>query len=193
MTYSTPSEFQVSDPKLIDEKIADIQSALMLLSWNEVSFARAYKFARRNVETNTKVYYPAVYQLSTKDYQSAFPNDMLTSQSFVYVKQPQTLDSENNGFHEYTTAISIIFSFRMRAIGTAYKYRYTERLKYDVVEALKNVSDLDIESVYDEIEDCFSDFSVSEIESEFITEQFGALRFDCLIHYSNDCKITNTY
>ena len=193
MTYTTPIQFEVTSPTHLDAKIAEIQTALKTanLSWNQYSFARAYRFAK-NVE-GAKVYYPAVYQATTKDYLNVFPNDNLTAYSFVYVKQPQELESETNQWQDYTADIAIILAFRLDKIGTSYDYRFTERLKYDVVEALKNVDKLDIGSVYDEMEECFDLFTVSEIETEYLSEKWGALRLDCSVGYGNNCLIENSY
>ena len=193
MSYITPIEFEVTDPVLLDAKIAEIQTALKTasLSWNGYSFARAYKHAK-NVN-GAKVYYPAVYQGQSLDYLNVYPNDNLSSYSFTYVKQPQTLDSETDGFHDYEAELSVVVVFRLHKIGTSNAYRFTELLKYDVIRALEDIDSLTIESVYDEIEDCFSDFTVTEIEPQYLSEKFGALRFDCSVHYSNNCQITNTY
>jgi len=193
MSYTTPIQFEVPDPVLLDEKIAEIQAVLKTaeLSWNEYSFARAYKQAK-NVE-GAKVYYPAVYQGVDLDYLNVFPNDNLTSYSFVYVKQPQTLDSQTSGFHDYSAELSVIVVFRLNKIGTSNAYRFTELLKYDVIRQLEDIPDLIFGNVYDEIEDCFADFTVSEIEYQYLSERFGGLRFDCSVDYSNNCQITNTY
>ena len=193
MSYTTPNQHEISSGILLDAKIAEIQEALDGISWLQYSFARAYKHAQRNVESGAKVYFPAVYQNAGKDYLNVFPNDNLTSQSFVYVRQPQTLDFYDNGFHSYTAEVSIIVVFRLDKISTAYSYNFTELLKYDMITALNNIEGLSIGEVYDEIEEVYNDFTVSEIEAEFLSEQFGALRFDCSMTYSNDCIISNTY
>ena len=193
MSYTTPIQFEVSNPVLLDAKIAEIQTALKTanLSWNQYSFGRAYKHVR--LEDGAKVYYPAVYQGAGKDYLSMFPNDNMTNYSFVYASSPQDLQSSDEGTHTYETEISIILVFQFAKISSLYDNRFIERIKYDVIEALKLVSDLLINTVYDDIEDCFADFSVEQIESQFISDQYGALRLDCDMRYENDCLIENTY
>ncbi|RKZ99993.1 MAG: hypothetical protein DRQ47_10135 [Gammaproteobacteria bacterium] len=193
MSYTTPIQFEVTDPVLLDNKIAEIQTVLKTatLLWNEYSFARAYKHAK--MVEGAKVYYPAVFQGTGMDYLNMFPNDNLNSYSFVYAGQPQDLQYNDEGTHEYETTISIIVVFQLKKIGTSYDNRFTERLKYDVIDALALVPDLEIETVYDEIEECFAEFTVTEIEAQYLSEQFGALRLDCSVNYSNECLIINTY
>lgn len=193
MSYSTPIQFEVADPVLLDAKIAEVQAVLKtsVLSWNQYSFARAYRHAK--MVNGAKVFYPAVYQGAGLDYLNVFPNDNLTSYSFVYSGGPHELLSENNGFHHYESVISVIVVFRLNKIGSSYDNRFTERLKYDVIEQLGLVPELEVSAVYDDIEDCFSDFTLNEIETQYLSEQFGGLRFNCLVRYSNDCIITNSY
>jgi len=193
MSYTTPIQFEVANPVGVDEKVAEIQTALKTasLSWNEYSFGRAYKYVR--MKDGGKVYYPAVYQGRGKDYLSTFPNDNMTNYSFVYVRSPQDLSSADEGIHTYEAKISIILVFQFAKITTNYDNRFIERLKYDVIEALKLIPDLIINQVFDDIEDCFADFSTEEVESQFISDQYGALRFDCDVRYQNECLIENTY
>lgn len=193
MSTTTPIQFEVSDPVGIDAKIAEIQEALKTASlpWNEISFARAYKHAR--LKDGSKVYYPAVFQGTGKDYLSLFPNDNLDSYSFTYLDQPQDLRDDDNGIHYFESEIKIIVVYQPGKIGSLYDNRFSERLKYDVIQALHLVPDLEVNTTYDEIDECFSDFTVEEIESQYLSERYGALRFDCSVKFSNDCQITNTY
>ena len=194
MSYSEPIQFEVPGATMLDAKIAEIQDVLKTanLSWNAYSFARAYRFAKPNVD-GAKVYYPAVYQAVKGDYLNVFPNDNLSSYSFVYVGQPQDLLSENNGFHNYTAKIDIIIVFQFSKIGAANPYRFTELLKYDVINQLALVPALEIKRVYDEIEECFSSFTIEEIEAKYLSDRYGALRFNCDVRYETDCEIINTY
>lgn len=193
MSYKTPTQFKVGTSNtaiLLDEKIEEIQTAMDDLSWLTYSFARAYKTYKDMGET--RITYPAVYQGDGVDYLNCFPNDNYASHSFVFVRQPQRLISTTQGWNDYEADISIIVFFRLKEISTK-GYHFTEELKYDVVEILEDIPELTINEVYDEIEDAYADFTVSAIESEFLTEDTGALRFDCTVKYSNNCEITNIY
>jgi len=198
MSRTTPIQFEVTDPQGLDLKISEIQTRLKTanLPWNVYSFARAYRFVKVSQIGSVGgavITYPAVFQGEGLDYLDVFPNDNLKSFSFVVADQLQELKNENNGWHEYEGEISIILVFQLKKIGTANKYRFIELLKYDVIETLKLVPDLTIGSVYDDIALCYSDFSTSEIEVKYLSEQYGALRFDCSVDYSINCKLTNTY
>ena len=194
MSYATPIQFTVTSPILLDEKIAEIQTKLDTLSWLTYSFARAYRFAKTVDGAN--VYYPAVYQGSSGgglDYHNCLPNDNYTSHAFTYVKQPQRIVDATLGYEISQADISIIFVFRLDKISSKKSYYYTELLKYDVVALLDTIDSLKINETFDEMEAVFSDFTASAIEAKFLNKDFGALRFDCEVEYSNNCKITNSY
>jgi hypothetical protein len=196
MTYATPTQFTVSSAILLDAKIAEVQTALDSLSWLTFSFARGYRMFK-DVD-GQRVAYPAVYQGKTSahhasDYVNVFPNDNYASHSFVYVRQPQRMQRNDNGFHEYEADISVIVYYKLRDIDDTKGYHFSEELKYDVVEKLEALPELTVNEVFDDIEQVYSDFTAAAIESEFLAEGMGALRFDCTVNYSNDCKITNTY
>lgn len=190
MSYATPIEFYVDDPILLDAKIAEIQIKLSTLSWLTYSFARAYRHAKE--EGGANVYYPAVYQGTGIDYHNCFPNDNYNSHSFIFVKQPQRLEDITSGYATAQADISIIVFARLRQISTE-DYHFIEKLKYDVMEKLDDIDSLTINEVFDDMEAVYSDFTASAIEAKYLSEDMVALRFDCEIEYSNNCKITNTY
>ena len=192
MSYATPIEYTITSPILLDAKIAEIQTALSGISWMTYSLARAYRHA---MDTDGgRVYYPAAYQGDGIDYYNCFPNDNIAkAQSFVYVRQPQRFVDGTLGFDTYQADISIIVFFKLKAIRSTNLYHFTEELKYDIATALDAIDSLKINEVFDDVESAYADFTISHIESEFLKESYGALRFDCEVEYSNNCKITNTY
>lgn len=191
MSYSTPTQFEITTPVLLDAKIAEIQTAMDALSWLTYSFARAY---REFKETDAgRVSYPAVYQGDGVDYLNVFPNDNYASHSFVYVRQPHDVLDTNSGFETLQGDISIIVFYRLKQISTTKDYHFSELLKYDVLKVLDAIDSLTINQVFDEIEEAYADFSTDWLEGEFLKEDMGAMRFDCNIKYSNDCIITNSY
>ena len=191
MSYNTPQEHSIIKPLLVDKKCKEIQTAMNELSWMQYAFARAYK--QVDEREGARVVMPVVYQ-ADKDYLSCMPNDALDGQteafSFVYVKQPQSIELYDKYYATQTCDISIIVFVNLLQIDSTIDYRFTERLKLQVLNKLSKVGQLTVTSTYDDMEECYSDFTQTAIEAKYLdSRQFAALRFDAEIKYGNNCKI----
>ncbi len=193
MSQEDPIVHVIPNPVLLDKAIAKIQSAMGTLPWIQKSFARAFK--RFKIVEGSKVSYPAIFQKWKGDYYTAFPNDRLTGQSFVFVSPSEITEYDTRKIHYIKRNVSIIISFDLEKIDNALEYRFTEKLKEDVIIVLATIgkSSLEINNITDELEDVFGDFSVSEIESVFFKERYGSLKFDCTIFYKNETCDLNVY
>jgi len=190
MSYTTPTEQVITSPHLVDVIIKKIQTQLASLTWITKSFGRAYKHTRL-VDSRT-VTYPAIFQSWKSDYYDGFPNDNLTAYSFIYVN-PEEIIEKGSKIHNIQRKISVIIFFDLEKIDNTLQYRFTELLKEDVLIKLGNVRGLEVNGTSDEVEDAFSDFSISEINPEFLKERYGALRIDCTVYYLNTKCTINTY
>ncbi len=193
MSRHTPTAASYADAVLLDDKINEIREAMDTISWLSYSFGRAYK----GVEVaDSRIVYPEVFQAYGYDYLNLMPCDMW-NYSFVWVRQPQTVISQQKGTargtYTYEANLSVIVFYQRSSIGTTIRRPFDEELKYDCMYALGNVHELEVTNVFDDVEECFSDFTTSRIEAEYMSRDFGALRFDVTVRYSNNCKITNSY
>lgn len=193
MSYTAPVAHIVVDPVLLDKEIAAIQAKLATLSWLEFSFGRAFK--QFKLVDGAKVSFPAIFQELDKDYYNAFPNDHLKSYSFVFVDPSLVTEWNVKRIHMIEHSVSIIVFFDLQEIDTALNYRFTEKLKEDVIFVLSDLApkSLEINNITDDIEEVFNDFSVSEIKSEFLELRFGAFKFDCTLFYKNDNCALNVF
>lgn len=193
MSQTTPIAHVVADPVLVDKEIADIQSVMSTLSWLEFSFGRAFK--QFKLTKGTKVSFPAIFQELGKDYYNAFPNDNIISHSFVFVDPEVVTEWNTKRIHQIEHDISIIVFFNLEKIDNTLTYRFTEKLKEDVIFVLSNLKPdrLEVNNIIDGVEESFNDFSISEIESEFLKLRYGAFKFECTIHYTNTNCALNTF
>lgn len=193
MSYQLPIAPVIANPVLLDKEIAAIQAQMSNLPWLELSFGRAFK--QFKLVNGTKVSFPAIFQALDKDFYNAFPNDNIKSYSFVFVDPTQVTEWNVKRIHNIEHDISIIVFFDLKEIDNTFPYRYTEKLKEDVIFVLSDLRPqrLQINSITDDIEEAFNDFSISEIKSEFLKERFGAFKFDCTIFYSNDNCALNVF
>lgn len=193
MSQTIPIPHIITAPVLVDKVIADIQAQLDTLSWLEFSFGRAFK--QFKLVDNSKVSFPAIFQELGKDYYNAFPNDNIISHSFTFVDPEVVTEWNNKRIHQIEHDISIIIFFNLEKIDNTLTYRFTEKLKEDVIFVLSNVrpDTLEVNNITDGVEESFSDFSISEIKSEFLNLRYGAFKFDCTIHYTNVNCVLNTF
>ncbi len=194
MSYANPIEKTITDPVLLDLEIQNIQTVLGTLSWLEKSFGRAFKATR--LKAGRKVNYPAIFQEWKKDYYDAFPNDNITSYSFIYPDPSEVTEYGNKGIHQIERNISIILFFNLVKIdANTLQYRFTEKLKEDVIIKLATLkpNKLLINRITDDVEEVFNDFTVDEIKSEYLQDKYGALKFECTIFYRNENCVLNSY
>ncbi len=193
MSQTKPIEHIIANPVLLDKEIAAIQVQMKNLSWLEISFGRAFK--QFKLVNGTKVSFPAIFQALDKDFYNAFPNDNIKSYSFVFVDPTVITEFNVKRIHNIEHDISIIVFFDLKLIDNTLTYRFTEKLKEDVIFVLSNLGPnrLQINNITDDVEEVFSDFSISEIKSEFLKLRFGAFKFDCTIFYKNDNCALNIF
>lgn len=193
MSYKNPIEHVITDPVLLDKEIKNIQTVLGTLSWLEKSFGRAFKGTR--LKNRRKVNYPAIFQEWKKDYYDGFPNDNIKSYSFIFPDPSEITEHNIKGIHQIERDISIILFFDLEKIDNTFEYRFTEKLKEDVIIKLATLKPgkLEINNITDDVEEVFNDFSVDEIKPEFLQDKYGALKFDCTIFYKNENCDLNTY
>ena len=193
MSQTKPIQHVISNPVLLDKEIAAIQTRMDTIPWLEIAFGRAFK--QFKLVNNIKVSFPAIFQELGKDYYNAFPNDNIKSYSFVFVDPSLITEWNVKRLHIVEHPISIIVFFDLEEIDNTLDYRFTEKLKEDVIFVLSDLAPnrLEVNGITDDVEEVFSDFSVSEIKSEFLKLRFGAFKFDCTLHYNNDNCVLNTF
>lgn len=193
MSYTAPEAKVIANPVLIDREIKDIQTQMAAISWIDKSFGRAFKHFR--LVQDSKVSYPAIYQGKGKDYYDAYPNDHLKAYSFVFVDPSSVAEFNVKRLHSFEQDLSVIVFFDLQEIDTVLDYRFTEKLKEDVIFALSSLTPnrLKINNITDDVEDSFSDFTPSEIKAEFLQDRFGAFKFECTSFYQNDNCELNTF
>lgn len=193
MSKTIPIIHVVADPVLLDKVIADIQAKISTIPWMAFSFGRAFKHFK--LVDGTKVSYPAIFQNKGKDYYSAYPNDNIKSQSFIFAEPTSVVEFNVKRIHNIENDISIVIFFDLQEIDDVLDYRFTEKLKEDVIFVLSNLGPnrLQINNITDDVEEAFSDFTPSEIKSEFLHHRFGAFKVDCTVFYKNDNCALNVF
>ena len=190
MSITSPNSSVITSPVMLDAEIKALQLAMLNgLSWLDMSFGRAWK--QKDADNNA---FPEVWQGEleiNEDYFNCFPNDFFKSFCFFYCP-----DNEQNIALEYPIGsyyaernVRLIFFVDLLEIDETKKYIYTEELKADVLEILKqnlkNTSTLN--AYYDTIDSCYDGFSLKNIASQYYDRRYTAMRFDLTLKYYNAC------
>lgn len=179
------SQQNPQNPALVDLALIEINEYLKLqFSWLDQAFGKAQKLTRQN-EKKINTFYPGVFagfgKTLDKDYQALLPDDTLGNFSFWNFEDPFQMSGTPNGFWQGTANVSLILWFDLRKIFPEAEKRNIEKLKEDIANALYNgtfkTSSLKIDSVFEDVNNVYRGYSVSEVKQQFAMQPFGCLRF----------------
>jgi hypothetical protein len=170
------------NPKLVDKTIGDIQDGLISgLPWLNKAFGQAERLVK-NID-GEKVFTPNVY-LSGNDYFLILPDSKIGNHCFFYIDDPQELDSEAlpETTGNITVDFSLIFWFDMRTIYNDPNVRNKEDVKSQILKILNGGFHLKsgrirLYKIYEKAENIYDDFSLDEIDNQFLMHPFAGFKF----------------
>jgi hypothetical protein len=184
MSYLKPNIPLIAAPKGLEIPIQDIQIALGKLSWIEKSFGRAWQHQEIGTDGKTKKY-PKCWD--GVDYTNVLPNDNFSAMSFIAAKAQEKLpdfSTTTNG-NPKTRDLSVIVWGNLKKIDPTKTYIFTETLKLDVEKVLVANSTL-ISAYFDEkAEVVFQDYSLVDVDTQYLMYPYFAMRFDITVRYYN--------
>lgn len=199
-----PNVILLPSPLGVDKAIQDVQISLADgLSWLERSYGRAITQKALEPEQSAPVNVPATAVKRQVIYPECYterqepvnmmPNDNLQSHSFFLVRDPGTFINYNvldeQAILQYPA--SVIFWFNLTRINPAKGFRYTEELKQQVMTILMSNSNITLTEVYENYDEIFREFTITETVRQYLKPPFGGFRFDFLISFAqmpeNEC------
>ncbi len=186
--FKNPSAPATPNPKGLDAKINELQTALSGLSWLQKSFGRAKIIPTKL--GGKKLLQPMVYQ-GEKDYYPVLPNDALNSYSFFRVwgnrANPEQSKFANAPIDVVT--LDLIFWVNLEAIDNTKDYIYTEDLITEVRDLLKT-QNVTVKTVSDEkTEDIFRGYTLNTDHRDLLMKPYQAWRIELEVSYSIDCNV----
>ena len=184
---------------MLDSVLAGIQTRLVEnLSWLDVAFGRAQKLTK---ELNGKrILTPNVYcggwnGHGPNDYIEVSPDSKIGNFSFFWIDDPQTIDA-GPWARTIKTPFSLIVWFDLRRVYNQATNRNTEKLKAQVLHLLEgrygwHLTDGHILTtrIYEQPENIYRGFSLSEVDNQFLMHPFGGFRIDGMLEYDEVCPL----
>lgn len=183
---------------MLDRVIGRIQSGLVDgVPWLDVAFGRAQRLTK--MQSGRRIITPNVFcggwnGHGPNDYLEVSPDGKIGNFSFFAVEDPQTL-SAGPWARTVSVPFGLIVWFDLRRVYGQASNRNTERLKADVLAVLegKNGWHLDagrvtITRCYEQFENIYRGYSLSEIDNQFLMHPYGGFRFEGVLMFDEYCE-----
>lgn len=185
VSYNNPPVELVPNPEALDLAIQAIQERLAGLSWLEKAFGRCTKQIARlqdaeikNRQARNEYTFPEVY--FKREPYNCMVNDNLKSYCFFHAKDALRF-TDWEPFLQMQGAeqpLALIFWLNLGRIDPAKNYNFSESLRREVVQVLKQCPGLKLESSSLEVNNVFNPFTITEAFRNYLKPPFAAFRFD---------------
>ena len=185
------------DPAFADIQIQAIMKSLEEnLDWLDVAFGRAERITR--MAGNKKIKIPAVYLGSDKDkfkneYLELAPDSRIGNFSFFYMLEPETLRLQPYQQGYIHAPFALIFWFDLRKVWESVNTRNLEFVKQQIVKCLNrqtrftNHGRLELTRIYNTPEQIYREFTLDEIDNQFLMHPFAGFRFEGVLVFEEPC------
>lgn len=187
----------IENPAFADVHIKTMALSLMEhLDWLDVAFGRAQRIIKTAGSKPYKI--PAVY-LGTdegkfkNEYIELSPDSRIGNFSFFYMLEPETFKIEFNHQGYVRAPFALIFWFDLRKIYDAVNIRDTETLKQQIIKCVNrqtrftNGAHIELTRVYETAEQIYREFTLDEIDNQFLMHPFAGFRFEGVLKFEEPC------
>lgn len=195
-SYINPEIILITDPTGIDYPIQRMQTYLGNLLWLEKIYGRVNiqrsQEKRENGKGTREVIYPEAWG-KNKEPENVMPNDNLNAYAFFIAHDP----AEYQNFDALDTQIfvkqklSVVFWMQLDKLDNTKQYRYTESLKKQILNVLRQVSGFKMTNHYEEYDKVLKEFTITDSFKEYLKPKFYGLRITGDLYYHifthNDC------
>ena len=182
---------------MLDRVLSEIQNGLVEnLSWLDVAFGRAQRLTK--MINGKRIMTPNVYcggwnGHGENDYIEVSPDSKIGNFSFFWIDDPQTIDP-GPWARTIKTPYSLIVWFDLRRVYGQAANRNTEYLKAQVLRVLDGRGGWHLKDghiltsrIYEQNENIYKGFSISEIDNQYLMHPFGGFRIDGILEYDELC------
>lgn len=169
-----------NNAKLFDALFGEIQKKLDTdLLWLDYAFGKAERLVK---EVNGRKYYTPNIYIGQNEYEEITPDTGIGNYSFFILHEPQNIDQMGHGMNgRIKSPFSLVFWFDLRTI-TEDDNRAIEAVKMQILQVLRNTyaknGNISISKIYERAENVFKEYSLDEVDNQFLMHPFAALRFD---------------
>lgn len=177
-----------SNPVLFERLFAEIQDGLASnIGWLNHIFGKAERLVK---EINGRKYYTPNIYIDGNDYELIAPDSrLLGNYSFFVLEEPQDVDYYRGEPNNITAPFSLIVWFDIRTINDD---RNIEQAKQDLLRALNGgiyvtSGRYRITRIYERAENIFKDYTLDEIDNQYLMHPFCGFRFYGEVEVDDDC------
>lgn len=182
--------YKKDNPVLIEKGIQEIQDILSLkLNWLDNIFGKVVKLSKP--KDNAIINYPAFY-LGDAEYINLLPDTNLGNYCFFEVYDPQVFENVLQDKISISLNGAIVFWYNQNTINSDSTHVYTEEIKYAILSALqtkgltKSIS-MQILRIIEEPSSIFRNYSVKQIDSQFLMYPYFGIRIECSFKVQSLC------
>lgn len=201
--YNDPDVYFLTNPIGIDSEIQKIQIKFRNdLVWLQTAFGRAFRqegtyTSQQGEKVPKKYFYPEVYQKGREPI-SAMPNDNLKSACFFYTNDHgKPVDYKMLSYNSYTYKTSVVFWMNLKKIDPNKDFRFTEELKQDVLDVLRNCTSVVVLEIFENWENVLNNYSqlgnfkqYSDNFKQYLKPPYSGFRIDFNLSFTEtnrDC------
>lgn len=182
------------NPTMVDAVIKDLADGLKEnIGWLDSSFGKAERVTR--VVNNKTFRAPAVYsraQQRENDYLELLPDSKIGNFSFFYVMDPEEVVWREHARCRLKVPIALIFWFDLRKIYNSLTDRDTEALKKQIIDVINGEirmkhGSITITRIYNRAENIYREFTIDEIDNQFLMHPYSGFRFEGYLYYEMPC------
>lgn len=176
-------------PVLIDRILANIQDELLKgIGWLDYAFGRSQRLVTKR-ERN-EWYYPGVY-IGKNEYLNVLPGQNLGNRTFFIVSDPATLDTKQR-YITLKSSVGLVCWYNLSTIYPNNTERNTEAVKWKILSLLNGIifpsgMRMDIIRMYDQAENIFREYSLKEVDTQYLMQPYAGVRFDLNLSYREEC------
>lgn len=176
---------------LFDKAFGYIQDALATnLPWLNHILPQAERLVK--LINGKRIYSPNIY-VGDNEYEQIFPDaDNIGNYSFFMLDEPQDVSYEAGSRVKMSAPFSLIVWFDIRTLY-ADDVRDMEQAKKDVLRAVKRTwmreGYFSITDVFQRAENVFKEFTLDEVDSQYLMQPYGGFRLRGEIHIEEECEL----
>lgn len=179
------------NPTMFDKAFGYIQNALSAeLLWLDHIFPQAERLAK---EINgRRIYSPNIYK-GANEYELITPDAQgIGNYSFFLLEEPQRIEYEDGSRIHATAPFSIVVWFDIRTVYNN-DLRDIEMAKRDVLRAVRHTwmrhGRFHINRIYQRAENVFKEFTLDEIDNQFLMQPYCGFRLQGEITIIEECEV----
>lgn len=184
----------ITNPKLADAVIRNIQEGLKEnLSWLDAAFGRAERIVKQIDGKN--LYLPAVFTgdaHNPNEYIELSPDSQIGNFCFFWLLDPQRITWRPKTPGTIHSPFALIFWVDLRRVYDERDNRNIMSLEAEVLRMLNGgfrmpLGSIRIDKIYHLAEDIYREFTLSEVDNQFLMHPYAGFRLEGELIYEEPC------